>query len=306
MDDIGDNGDFMKRDKLKIEKRILQLSFIGSVLFILAEGVMAAVTHSHSILTDCLFDAADLVMIGPFLVLIPLLYKPVTEKHPYGYAQVESLFLLVKYSVLLAITCNLMIENIELFLNGGHNVDAGIIAVFELLVCIGCLVIYIILNHYSKKYESTTIRAELYMWKLDIVSSMGVAVAFFVQTMLLKTSLSFLAPYIDPAVAVVMALLLIKEPVRVIFRSIKNLVLFAPEEETLNQIRAIVDRHMQDYPYEVKFLDVIQTGRKLWVEVYIGNRTDVIHISVLHRVRDEIKQELKHKYDQVYIEVIPD
>ena len=103
-----------------------------------------------------------------------------------------------------------------------------------------------------------------------------------------------------------MAILLIREPVVVIFQSIKNLVLFAPEEEVLSQIRSIVDKHMKDYPYEVTFLDVIQTGRKIWVEVYIGNQTDVIHISILHQVRDEIKQELKHKYDQVYIEIIPD
>lgn len=296
----------MKKDKLKIEKRILQLSFWGSVLFIIAEGAMAWITHSHSLLTDCLFDAADLIMIGPFLVLIPLLYKPVTEKHPYGYSQVESLFLLVKYSVLLALTCNLLVENVKLLLHGGHDVDAGIIAIFEFLVCLGCAGMYLVLNHYSKKYESTTIKAELYMWKLDVVSSMGVSVAFAVQMALLKTKLNFLAPYIDPAVAVVMAFLLIREPVKVIFQSIKNLVLFAPEEEVLNQIRSIVDKHMQDYPYEVTFLDVIQTGRKLWVEVYIGNQTDVIHVSILHRVRDEIKQELKHKYDQVYIEIIPD
>lgn len=296
----------MKKDKLKIEKRILQLSFFGSVLFIIAEGAMAWITHSHSLLTDCLFDAADLIMIGPFLVLIPLLYKPVTEKHPYGYSQVESLFLLVKYSVLLALTCNLLVENVKLLLHGGHDVDAGSIAIFEFLVCLGCAGMYLVLNHYSKKYESTTIKAELYMWKLDVVSSMGVSVAFAVQMVLLKTKLNFLAPYIDPAVAVVMAFLLIREPVKVIFQSIKNLVLFAPEEEVLNQIRSIVDKHMQDYPYEVTFLDVIQTGRKLWVEVYIGNQTDVIHVSILHRVRDEIKQELKHKYDQVYIEIIPD
>ena len=291
---------------MKIEKRILQLSFLGSVLFIIAEGAMAWITHSHSLLTDCLFDAADLIMIGPFLVLIPLLYKPVTEKHPYGYSQVESLFLLVKYSVLLALTCNLLVENVKLLLHGGHDVDAGSIAIFEFLVCLGCAGMYLVLNHYSKKYESTTIKAELYMWKLDVVSSMGVSVAFAVQMALLKTKLDFLAPYIDPAVAVVMAFLLIREPVKVIFQSIKNLVLFAPEEEVLNQIRSIVDKHMQDYPYEVRFLDVIQTGRKLWVEVYIGNQTDVIHVSILHRVRDEIKQELKHKYDQVYIEIIPD
>ena len=165
---------------------------------------------------------------------------------------------------------------------------------------------YLLLSHYSKKYESDTIKAELYMWKLDIVSSMGVAAAFAVQTILVQTQWKFLVPYIDPTVAVIMALFLIKEPVKVIFRSIRNLVLFAPEQEVFDQIYAIVNKHMQEYPYEVTFLDVIQTGRKLWVEVYIGNQTDVIHISILHRVRDEIKQELRHKYDQVYIEIIPD
>ena len=215
-------------------------------------------------------------------------------------------FLLVKYSVLLALTCNLMVENIKLLLHGGHEVDAGSIAIFELLVCLGCAGMYLLLGHYSKKYESTTIKAELYMWKLDVISSMGVAVAFAVQMILLTTRFRFLTPYIDPAVAVIMALLLITEPVKEIFQSIKNLILFAPEEDVLNQIRGIVDKHMNDYPYEVTFLDVIQTGRKLWVEVYIGNKTDVIHISILHRVRDEIKQELKYKYDQVYIEIIPD
>ena len=296
----------MKKSKLKIEKLILRLSFMGSILFVLSEGIMAWITHSHSLLTDCLFDAADLVMIGPFLVLVPLLYTPVTEKHPYGYSQVESLFLLVKYSVLLALTCNLLVENVKLLFQGGHDVDAGSIAVFEFIVCLGCAAMYLLLSHYSKKYESDTIIAELYMWKLDIVSSMGGAAAFAVQTILVQTQWKFLVPYIDPTVAVIMALFLIKEPVKVIFRSIRNLVLFAPEQEVFDQIYAIVNKHMQEYPYEVTFLDVIQTGRKLWVEVYIGNQTDVIHISILHRVRDEIKQELRHKYDQVYIEIIPD
>ena len=219
----------MKKSKLKTEKRILKLSFVGSILFVLAEGIMAWLTHSHSLLTDCLFDAADLIM---------------------------------KYSVLLALTCDLLVENVKLLFKGGHYVDAGSIAIFEFLVCLGCAGLYLTLNHYSKKYESDTIKAELYMWKLDIVSSMGVAVAFTVQTMLLHTKLHFVAPFIDPAVAAVMALFLIREPIKVIFQSIRNLVLFAPEKDVFDQIYAIVDKHMQEYPYEVTFLDVIQTGRK--------------------------------------------
>ena len=46
----------MKKSKLKIEKLILRLSFMGSILFVLSEGIMAWITHSHSLLTDCLFD----------------------------------------------------------------------------------------------------------------------------------------------------------------------------------------------------------------------------------------------------------
>ena len=47
-----EKGDVRSRkDKLAIEKRILRLSFMGSVFFILAEGVMAWYTHSHSLWT---------------------------------------------------------------------------------------------------------------------------------------------------------------------------------------------------------------------------------------------------------------
>ena len=67
-------------NKMKNEKRIMNISFVGSILFMLAEGIMAYVTHSHSLLMDCIFDVTDLIMIGPFLLLVPLLYRPVTEK----------------------------------------------------------------------------------------------------------------------------------------------------------------------------------------------------------------------------------
>ena len=67
----------------------MNISLIGSVLFMIAEGVMAFWTRSHSILMDCIFDLTDLIMIGPFLLLVPLLYKPVTERRTYGFAPVS-------------------------------------------------------------------------------------------------------------------------------------------------------------------------------------------------------------------------
>lgn len=293
-------------NKMKNEKRIMNISFVGSILFMLAEGIMAYVTHSHSLLMDCIFDVTDLIMIGPFLLLVPLLYKPVTEKRPYGFSQVESLFIVIKYSVLLVITVQLIWDNVLILFHGGREVDAGMIAVFELAVWAGCVFIYILLHHFSKRYESLTIKAEIYIWKLDIISSLGVSIAFFIQMGLQKTQWAHLASYIDPLVAIIMACLLLIEPVKMIFLNLKNLVLFAPSAEIMTQIRQVAEKYMDKVYYDIEFLDVIQTGRKTWVEIYITSHNDMMNTRILHQLRNEIRVELREKFDQVYVELIPD
>lgn len=293
-------------NKMKNEKRIMNISFLGSILFMLAEGIMAYVTHSHSLLMDCIFDVTDLIMIGPFLLLVPLLYKPVTEKRPYGFSQVESLFIVIKYSVLLVVTIQLIWDNVLILFHGGREVDAGMIAVFELVVWAGCVFIYILLHHFSKRYESLTIKAEIYIWKLDIISSLGVSAAFFIQMGLQKTQWSHLASYIDPLVAIIMACLLLIEPVKMILLNLKNLVLFAPSAEIMTQIRQVAEKYMDKVYYDIEFLDVIQTGRKTWVEIYITSHNDMMNTRILHQLRNEIRAELREKFDQVYVELIPD
>ncbi|MCI5804977.1 MAG: cation diffusion facilitator family transporter [Clostridium sp.] len=293
-------------NKMKNEKRIMNISFLGSILFMLAEGIMAYVTHSHSLLMDCIFDVTDLIMIGPFLLLVPLLYKPVTEKRPYGFSQVESLFIVIKYSVLLVVTIQLIWDNVLILFHGGREVDAGMIAVFELVVWAGCVFIYILLHHFSKRYESLTIKAEIYIWKLDIISSLGVSAAFFIQMGLQKTQWPHLASYIDPLVAIIMACLLLIEPVKMILLNLKNLVLFAPSAEIMTQIRQVAEKYMDKVYYDIEFLDVIQTGRKTWVEIYITSHNDMMNTRILHQLRNEIRAELREKFDQVYVELIPD
>lgn len=292
--------------KLKIEKHIMNLSLIGSMLFMIVEGIMAYVTKSHSILIDCVFDVTDLIMIGPFLFLVPLLYRPVTERKPYGFAQVESLFLVIKYIVLLVVTVSLIFDSVETIIDGGHTVNAGLIALFEFIVFLGCLAMYLTLYFFSKRYESMTIHAELYAWKLDVIGSIGVSLAFVVQLILQKTPAAWFASYIDPIVAIVMALLLIKEPIQMIHNNLKSLVLFAPNQEIMDQIRAIADQTMDNCSYTIQFLDVIQTGRKTWVEIYIDSPNDIITIKSLNRIRDEIRGELRKSFDQIYVEIIPD
>jgi len=293
-------------DKLSVEKRILKISMAGSIIFMIAEGIMAYITRSNSILMDCIYDTADLIMIGPFLLLVPLLYKPVTEKRPYGFSQVESLFIIIKCSILIVITAQLVFYNVHIILRGGNHVNGGIVAAFELALSAGCILIYGVLIHYNKIFSSPSIKADLYMWRMDIIGSLGVGIAFIVQLLLQQTDLRWIIPYIDPIVAITMAIWLIAEPVRMVIEGIKNLILFAPNEEIMENIRMVVNKHLENYPYSVSFLDVIQTGRKAWVEIYIHSESDFISQNQLKKAHSKIKKELREQYDQIYVELIPD
>ncbi len=292
----------------ELEKRILRFSFLGSCVLSGAEVLMAIILHSYSILMDAIFDSAELFMMGPFLVLVPLLYRPVSERHPYGYAQVESLFLIIKYMVLLALILVMVNTNVNVILSGGHLVNLGGIATFEIALCIGSILMYLFLQHMSRKYESPTIHAELYLWKTDIVGSCGIAVAFLAQNLLGDSILAPLAPYIDSVVAIVMSVLLIIEPVKELIRGFKQMMLFSPPQDVMDKVHEVVKRDLEGLPYEATFIDVIQTGRKTWIEVYLRETLDTSLIDVRHwtKLREYVIQDLKDDFDQIYVEFIPD
>jgi len=295
-----------KDKKLKTERKILNLSLTGSILFLLAEIFFAIYTGSKAVLMDCVYDIADLVMIGPFIVLVPLLYKPMTERKPYGFAQVESLFVLIKYCILLGVDVVLVLNCVKTILSGGNEVDANVLAVFELAVSAGCVIMYLILTRFQKKYSSPSIKAELFIWKLDALSTLGVGCAFVLNLILMRTSLSFICPYVDPGIAIILAIVLIKEPIEMILDSLRSLVLFAPDKEIKEKIEEISKSALSAEGCEITAIEVIKTGRKIWAEIYFlpaGNTIDLVRLKELDR---RINETAKAEFDSIYIDLLPD
>ncbi len=297
-----------KFTKEEIEKKVLRLSFIGSCLLSGSEIIMALILRSYAVMMDGIFDSAELVMMGPFLVLVPLLYKPVNERHPYGYSQVESFFLIIKYSVLLTLMLLLINTNVHIIMSGGNRVNPSMIAVYEMLLGAASVFMYLMLAHISRKYESPTVHAELYLWKTDIVGSCGIAVAFLAQYVLGDTVLAAFAPYMDSAVAIVMSVLLLREPISEIVRGFKQMLLFSPPEDVMRRVHEVVNKNLEGLPYRATFIDVIQTGRKTWIEVYLKENLDTSLIDVRHwtKMREYVIEDLKDDFDQIYVEFIPD
>ena len=295
----------MHDKKYKMENKILKLSLTGTIIFTVVEVIAAVLLGSKTVIADGIFDLFDLMLLLPMFILVPFLYKPVSENKPYGFSQIESLLVLLKYTVLLVVVINMIVSNVKILLNGGHTVDAFSVLMYESTLCFFCILMLLFLRHLSRSYSSLMIQSELYLWKVDVVSTLGISVAFLFQLLLANTKLKFIIPYIDSSVAIVVSLFLLKEPVVQIFKTLRELVLFSPEKEIMDEIRIVVKEDIKTYDYSLDFLDVTQTGRKTWIEVYVKSKSDIIKVKDFKNIQEHITKDLENKFDQISVEIIP-
>ena len=57
---------------------------------------------------------------------------PVSEKHPYGFFQLESVFILIKNIMLISVTASVLTGVIEKLFSGGSNIDKGQVSLFHI------------------------------------------------------------------------------------------------------------------------------------------------------------------------------
>lgn len=286
------------------EKTILRLSFVAGLAFALVELIFAIYSHSQSALTDAVYDASELVFIALLLFLTPLFHKPVSEKHPYGYFQVESIFLIVKGVMMLSVTLGVGVEVIESALSGGNPVDDLQVSLFQLCLGAASVVIYIIMRGVNKNSSSPTVEAELLGWRLDIGYSLGMSLAFFASSFLVKTPLAFIAPYFDQIIAVLVMVFMLPESVKMLWSSVRDIFLFSPDEELVEQIKQICTESMENYAFSPVLFDITRTGRHLWVAVYFKVSSATLAVEQLKKATEEVNQKISSQLEECTCELI--
>ena len=286
------------------EKTILRLSFAAGLAFALAELIFAIYSHSQSALTDAVYDASELVFIALLLFLTPLFHKPVSEKHPYGYFQVESIFLIVKGIMMLSVTLGVGVEVIESALSGGNPVDDLQVSLFQLCLGAASVVIYVIMRGVNKNSSSPTVEAELLGWRLDIGYSLGMSLAFFASSFLVKTPLAFIAPYFDQIIAVLVLVFMLPESVKMLWSSVRDIFLFSPDEELVEQIKQTCTESLEHYAFSPVFFDITRTGRHLWVAVYFKVSSDTLAVEQLKKATEEVNQKISSQMEECTCELI--
>lgn len=288
----------------KKEKKILLISFIAGLLFAIAEFVFAIYTHSQSVLMDAAYDASELIFIILILFLTPLFHKPISEKRPFGFFQIESMFLIIKGFMMLSVTLGLSMNVIQSALTGGNHVNGAQIALFQLILGFISIGIYMVMRHLNRSVSSPTVDGELLGWKLDTAYSIGMSGAFFVSTFLDKTPVSFIVPYFDSLVAIGIVVFMLPENIKMLWGAMQDVFLFSPEESTVNEIKEISNEVLLPNGFVPVFYDITRTGRRLWIAVYFEIFEESLPIIKLEEVTFQVNQALGQQFENCYCELI--
>ena len=257
------------RKSPKKEKRAMTVSLYGNLLFVVLELVMAIVTSSQAVLLDAVYDGIEFCMLLPSVFLIPLLYQPSNEKYPFGHMQLETVFVVVKGITMSAVTIGMIANSMNILFHGGHRVAFGMVAWFELTGMVISIFVAIYLKCKNRTLNSPIIETEMQGWKIDSVISMGMTLAFFLPILVPFEWFQKLTPYLDSALAIVLSLIMLPEPIGTVVSGIRDLLLISPDEETIQEIKEVVEPELRECRYSELYFEVVKTGRKLWISAYI-------------------------------------
>ena len=294
------------RKNEKFEKSALRISLTGNLIFVILELAVAIYTSSQAVLLDSVYDGVELLMIFASIILVPLLYKPSNENHPFGYLQVETLFVVVKGIIMTAVTAGLIINNIQIIIHGGRHVSFSVIAWFELAAAILSVIFIAILSYMNRHLSSPVVTMEIQEWKIDTAASLGMTVAFFLPMFLHADWFRPIVPYLDQCIAIILSICMLPTPIHAVVTGLRDLFLLPPEEETVQNIKDIITPILDAYGYDKLYFDIVRTGRKLWISVYITFDRDEISISRFKIVQNFIIQALSKEYQDFYFELLPD
>ncbi|MEG0292312.1 MAG: cation transporter [Anaerovoracaceae bacterium] len=292
------------KNSQKIERRILITSFMTGLLFVIGEFFAAIISKSQSVLMDAAYDATEVIVIALTLFLTPLFHKPQSEKRPFGYSQVESVFLVIKNFMMISVTIGLLVDTIQVMLNGGNIVDGRFISIFQFILGIISLFVFLIMKKMNKSIISPIIDIELYGWKIDIFYSFGMSIAFLGSNLLTKTSMAGILPYFDQIIAILVVLFMAPQGIKMLINSIKVMFLFPPENEDIDKIRALTTYIISKYNYVLDSCDIYKTGRVLWVDAYINVPEPTMRMSDFNMAAQELQQELTKLYGNCLTEII--
>jgi cation diffusion facilitator family transporter len=185
--------------------KIARLSIISNTFLIIMKVVVGIISGSVSIISEAIHSSMDLIAAFIAFFAVRVSDTPPDSRHPYGHGKVENISGVIEALLIFAAAFLIIVEAIKKLTGGTVELDR--IWIGSVIMLISAIVNTIVshkLYKVARETKSVALEADALHLKTDVYTSLGVAIGL---GLIMITGINWL----DPIVAILVALFIIKE-----------------------------------------------------------------------------------------------
>lgn len=286
------------------EQFVLKISLYCAVILAIFGITYGIYIGSKAIIFDGLVAFLSVILILLSVMTSKFIYKEDDDIFQYGYMRFEPMVNLFKSLILLILCAYALINGIQEILDGGYEVKfdkAMLYSFFSMLLSIG---IWLYTAYQAKILGSPLISVDSLEWFIDSVLYMGGFLVFGAVWLFDKESQTIWARYLDPALLVLLSMILAVMPLKVFIKNLADLVMVAPKDMD-DKIDTLLQNISKKYNFSDYDTHVAKSGRFFMIEVNIlmGESFKIQNIDEMDLIRDEIEQGLDIPSYKIWLSV---
>ena len=271
--------------------RTARLSIISNCSLIIMKLLAGIFSGSVSIISEAIHSGMDLLASVIAFLSVKMSDTPPDREHPYGHGKVENISGVIEAILIFIAAGWIIYEAIHKIIKPEpiENIEVG-----AAVMAVSALINFMVsrkLYRVAKKTDSIALEADALHLKTDVYTSIGVAAGLL---LIWITGWKFL----DPIVAISVALLILKESYSLLKNAYSPLLDTSLSTEENNVIGDVITQK------GLSFHDLRsrKSGQYRFADVHLELPENMV-LKDVHRICDEIEAEIKNKISHIEIQI---
>jgi cation diffusion facilitator family transporter len=205
----------MSNESLNEERRIHYIRLAG-VIALAGNALLAATklalgffANSLAVIGDGVDSSTDVLIALITLIISGIISRPGDQEHPWGHGRAETTATMALAFIIFFAGAELVISSVKQLISGTISQDTSLLAILAAAISItGKSILAFIESQLGKKSDSEMVKANAQNMMNDIILSAGVLIG-------LASAHFFKCPILDPIVAIVVGLWVVKNAVHI-------------------------------------------------------------------------------------------
>jgi cation diffusion facilitator family transporter len=280
---------------------IARLLVFSNSLLIAMKVIVGILSGSISIISEAIHSFMDFLAAIIAFFSVRISDTPADERHPYGHGKYENVSGVTEAILIFIASGWIIFEAIRKMLHP-HEIEK--IGLGIIVMAISAAVNFFVsrkLYKVAKETDSIALEADALHLKVDVYTSLGVAAGLFLMMVLRLFSKSPLILYLDPMIAIAVALLILRESFILFKKAYAPLLDEALSEREVEHIKALIGKYCSE-TVNYHGLRTRKAGNYRYVDFHL-NVQAVMSVKEAHDLCDAIEEEIKRTLDHTEVTI---